>query len=178
VVEAVTAKMIRRHPHVFGDTDARAAGLPSGAWERRKTEERAASGGGLMDGIPVSFPALARAVKLQKRAASVGFDWPGVPAIMDKLREETVELDAELAADAPDLGRIEDEIGDLLFTVTNLARRLGVDPDRAARLASAKFQRRFAVIEATLAAAGRRPSDATLDEMDRIWSAAKASEKR
>jgi ATP diphosphatase len=181
VVEAITRKLIRRHPHVFGDEEARAAGAAKGFWEKIKAEEkrgRAASGkdeasASILDGVPAALPALARAVKLQAKASTVGFDWNDPKAVLAKLREEASELEAEVDRTPRDADRIEDEIGDLLFAVANLARHLSVDPDQALRRTNAKFLRRFASIEAALAQENRKPSDASLDEMEALWQAAK-----
>lgn len=182
IVEAVTTKLIRRHPHVFGDADARAAGAAKGMWERIKAEEkkdRVARRGevataGVLAGVSAAQPALARAVKLQDKASTVGFDWNDPRAVIAKLREEIGEIEAEL--EGP-LERLEDEVGDLLFVVANLARHLKVDPDQALRRANAKFVRRFSAIEAALAAEGRTPAEASLDEMEAHWQAAKGTEK-
>lgn len=182
VVEAITRKLIRRHPHVFGDADARAAGAAKGMWDRIKAEEKreraaARSTGvkpqGLLDAVPAGLPAMLRAVRLQEKASTVGFDWNDPRAVLQKLREEIGEIETELdaAERAPD--RIEDEVGDLLFAVANLARHLKVDPDQALRRTNVKFTRRFASIETALAAEGRTPAEATLDEMEALWQAAK-----
>jgi ATP diphosphatase len=181
VVEAITTKMIRRHPHVFGDETAKAAGQAKGVWERIKAEEkrdRAASHGGqpgdvpgVLDGVPASLPALIRAVKLQEKASTVGFDWNDPKAVLAKLREEISEIEAELDANSPE--RLADEVGDLLFAVANLARHLKVDADQALRRTNAKFVKRFKSIEAALAAQGRTPAGASLDEMEALWQAAK-----
>jgi ATP diphosphatase len=182
VVEAITRKLIRRHPHVFGDAEARAAGAAKGMWEKIKAEEKreraaarpaAKEAHGLLDAVPAGLPAMIRAVRLQEKASTVGFDWNDPGAVIEKIREEIGEIEAELAdpVRAPD--RIEDEIGDLLFAVANLARHLKVDPDQALRRTNAKFTRRFASIETALAAKGRSPADATLDEMEALWQAAK-----
>lgn len=186
VVEAITTKMIRRHPHVFGDEEARTAGMAKGAWNRIKAEEKAdkaarkaARGlgpsrpGGLLDDVPGALPGLARAVKLQAKAGTVGFDWNDPKAVIAKIREELDEIEAEIDAAPRDEARTEDELGDVLFAVANLARHLALDPDAALRRANEKFRRRFAFIEATLAAEGRTPADATLDEMEAIWQRAK-----
>jgi ATP diphosphatase len=181
VVEAITQKLIRRHPHVFGDEKARAAGAAKGFWEKIKAEEkreRAANGLGdasasLLDGVPAALPALARAVKLQAKAATVGFDWNDPKAVLAKLHEEAGEIEAEIDRQPRDPHRIEDEIGDLLFAVANLARHLAVDPDQALRRTNTKFMRRFASIEAALAREARKPADASLDEMEALWQAAK-----
>jgi ATP diphosphatase len=187
VVEAITTKMIRRHPHVFGDETARAAGAAKGFWEKIKAEEkaerraaRAAAGhaepdrAGLLAGVGRGLPVMMRALKLLETAGTVGFDWNDPRAVLAKLREEIDEVEAEL--DAGDAGRerIADEIGDLLFAVVNLARHTGTDPEQALRRTNAKFEHRFGAIEAALAAAGRTPSEASLDEMEALWQAAKA----
>ncbi len=187
VVEAITTKLIRRHPHVFGDEDARAAGTAKGFWEKIKAEEkearRAAAGDAgkppsLLADVPASIPALARAVKLQAKASTVGFDWNDPRAVLAKVREEIDEIEAELPVTS-DVGRkaVAGEIGDLLFVVANLARHLGVDPDQALRGTNAKVIRRFGAIETALAREGRSPADATLDEMEALWQAAKKDER-
>jgi ATP diphosphatase len=178
VVEAITAKLIRRHPHVFGDADARAAGVDKGQWERIKAEEKRERGvtpARLLDGVPVAIPALMRALKLQQKASTVGFDWNDPKAVLAKLREELGEIEAEIEGNAAD--RLEDEIGDLLFAAVNLARHLNVDPDQALRRTNAKFVRRFGAVEGGLSAAGRRLGEASLDEMEALWQQAKATEK-
>jgi ATP diphosphatase len=174
VVEAITAKMIRRHPHVFGEADARAAGAAKGIWEKIKAEEKRARGETpkrLLDGVPVAIPAVMRAMKLQEKASTVGFDWNDPRAVLTKLREEIDEIEAELDAASPE--RLADEVGDLLFAVANLARHLKLDPDQALAGTNAKFVRRFAAVEDGLAAEGRTPKDATLDEMESLWQRAK-----
>lgn len=231
VAAAVTAKMIRRHPHVFGTPEQRAAGAAPGFWERIKAEERAqrapslsgvspspraappapqtpsgpgegqehaptsaplaathpsplpaggerGSGQSVLDGVPVGLPALTRAVKLQNKAARVGFDWPSLAPVLDKLKEELSELEAEIAkaGAGDDRAGIEEELGDLLFVVANVARHLEVDPESALRAANGKFTRRFRVIERELAARGRTPAQSGLAEMDGLWNAAKAQE--
>jgi MazG family protein len=171
--------MIRRHPHVFGDEEARAAGAAKGFWDKIKAEEkreraeRRPEGQSVLDGVSAGQPGLARAVKLQDKAGSFGFDWNDPGAVLDKLREETVEIEAEIGQAAPSPDRIEDEIGDLLFTIANLARHLKVDPDQALRRTNAKFMRRFSAIERGLAASGRKLGEATLDEMEALWQQAK-----
>lgn len=179
-VEAITRKLIRRHPHVFGDADARAAGAAKGMWEKIKAEEkreraegRGEAPAGLLDGVPASLPALARAVKLQAKASTVGFDWNDPKAVLAKLREEIDEIEAEIDASPRLAERVEDEIGDLLFAVANLARHLKIDPDQSLRRTNVKFMTRFASIEAALAAEGRGPKDASLDEMEALWQQAK-----
>lgn len=179
VVDAITAKMIRRHPHVFEDTRLREEFEQSGTWERIKAVEKASRGSGegsLLDDVPVALPALSRAVKLQKRAASVGFDWPSLTPVLAKAEEELTELKSALA-DKGGTEKITEEFGDLLFVMANVARHLGVDPESALRDANAKFMRRFAHIEAALRAGGRLPEQSTLEEMDQLWDEAKEAEK-
>jgi ATP diphosphatase len=189
VVEAITRKMIRRHPHVFGDLDARDAAAVKRRWDVIKAEEkaeRAAHRGhtdrpGLLAEVPTALPALTRAVKLQKRAGTVGFDWNDPHAVLAKIREELDEFEAELPAPASEArqrpqDRLEDELGDILFAVANLARHVAVDPEAALRRSNAKFQRRFGHIETELASQGRGPAEASLDEMEALWQAAKAFE--
>ena len=220
VVEAITAKMIRRHPHVFGDLDTRDVGVAQGAWARIKAEEKAARAArlaakgrveapkGLLDDVGVAMPALTRAVKLQAKAGTVGFDWNDPRAVIAKIREEIDELEAELdtaeagvgatpgrgaPAGSPDgssapspsreapspsaaagsFARQEEELGDVLFAVANLARHLAIDPEKALRGTNDKFRRRFAHIEKRLAEQGRTPKEATLDEMEVLWVEAK-----
>jgi ATP diphosphatase len=184
VVEAITAKLIRRHPHVFGDASAHDAAAVKERWETIKAEEKAerktrrssadeAGAGGLLADVPVALPALTRAVKLQRRAGTVGFDWNDSHAVIAKIREELAELETELAANAPDKGRLEDELGDILFAVANLGRHLSIEPESALRGANAKFRRRFRHIETELERLGRSLRDATLDEMEALWTDAK-----
>jgi MazG family protein len=178
VAEAISDKMVRRHPHVFGEDEVESAAQQTSRWEAIKAKERAAKGaeaGGVLAGIPTGLPALTRAVKLTGRAARVGFDWPSAREVMDKLREETEELEAEIAAG--DLKKAREELGDLLFVVANLARKLDVEPEDALRAANAKFTRRFAHIEARLAESGRTPDQSTLEEMDGFWNEARAADK-
>ncbi len=179
VVEAISAKMIRRHPHVFGDAASRARPPAKGFWEAAKAEERArtANPEGLLDDVPMALPALARAVKLQARAARAGFDWPVAADVVAKIAEEAGELAAAAQGDAADKGPVAEELGDLLFAVANLARHLEVDPETALRSANAKFERRFRFIERELEQRGKRPETSTLDEMDAFWDAAKAAER-
>jgi MazG family protein len=185
VVEAITAKMIRRHPHVFGTEAERAAGAAPGFWQRIKAKEKPPAAGGVLDDVPVAIPALTRAVKLQDKAAHVGFDWPSLAPVFDKLAEELSELKQAVAAGvsdarnktAADPTEIEEEFGDLLFVVANVARHLKIDPEGALRSANQKFIRRFGRIEALLAADGRSPAQSTLAEMDRLWDQAKAEER-
>ncbi len=179
VVDAITTKLIRRHPHVFADAEGRTAEAVKGLWERIKAEERAERGAGpeagALAGVPVALPALTRALKLQNKAGDVGFDWNDTRAVLAKIREEADEIEAAL--DAQDEAHAATEVGDLLFAVVNLARHLDADPEGLLRDASRKFERRFASIERTLAARGKTPKEATLAEMDALWDAAKAAEK-
>src|SRR5882757_1930106 len=170
VVEAVTEKMIRRHPHVFGDEEAKAnAAAQKDFWEKLKESERTASGQtGLLDDVASALPALTRAEKLQRRASSVGFDWNDPHLVLDKIAEEAREV-----LDAPSQAEREEEIGDLLFVVANLARHLKVDPEAALRSANAKFTRRFRHIETTLADRGVKMGDSSLEEMEALWQEAK-----
>lgn len=181
VVTAICDKLIRRHPHVFGDRNALTSEGVSAQWDEIKAAERAAKGvvekESLLDGVPVSLPALTRAVKLQQKASKVGFDWNNAAHVLDKIREETDEVAAELAAPKVDQKALEEEIGDLLFVVSNLARHANVDPEQALRGANAKFARRFNYIEHELDKNGVSPSDATLDEMEALWVEAKKREK-
>jgi MazG family protein len=180
VVDGIAGKMIRRHPHVFGDA-SRDEFLAKNLWQRLKAEEKAERGIGVeesrLDDVPLALPALARAVKLQKRAAEVGFDWPNLAPVIEKAEEEIAELKSAIAAkDHGGTKRVAEEFGDLLFVMANIARHLKVDPEAALRDASMKFVRRFKSIEAALAEEGRKPEDATLEEMDALWDAAKAAE--
>ena len=179
VVEAITTKLVRRHPHVFADADGKTAEAVKGLWERIKAEERAAKGEptdtGALAGVPVALPALTRALKLQDKAGQVGFDWNDPRAVLAKIREEADEIEAAL--DAQDEAHAATEVGDLLFAVVNLARHLDADPESLVRATNRKFERRFAYIEAVLAQQGRTPKDATLAEMDALWDAAKDEEK-
>jgi MazG family protein len=177
VAQAITDKLIRRHPHVFGDSGQRTSDEQTAAWEVIKKQERAEKEKhGVLDDVPVGLPALTRAVKLTKRAARVGFDWPSTREVMDKLAEETAELQAEI--DAGDAAKAREELGDILFVLANLARKLDVDPEDALRATNAKFARRFAFIEAELAKDGRTPDQSDLAEMDGLWDRAKAAEKQ
>jgi ATP diphosphatase len=179
VVEALTAKLIRRHPHVFAQADGKTADAVKGLWERIKAEEKAERGEkgseGALAGVPVGLPALTRALKLQDKAGRVGFDWNDPRAVLAKIREEADEIEAEL--DQANGNRLAAEVGDLLFAVVNLARHVGADPEGALRETNLKFERRFASIERALAARGKTPKEATLPEMDELWNEAKAAEK-
>ena len=177
VVQAIIDKLVRRHPHVFAEEAARGtAEAQKARWEDIKAAERKARAqGGVLDDVPVGLPALTRAAKLTKRAGRVGFDWPSTDEVFDKLAEEVEELRAEIAAG--DMAKARVEMGDLLFVVANLARKLEVEPEDALRAANAKFVRRFGFIEAELQKDGRTPEQSNLAEMDRLWDAAKAAEK-
>jgi ATP diphosphatase len=178
VANAIADKLERRHPHVFADEAAKADGVAQKArWEDIKAADARASKAqhGVLDDVPVGLPALARAAKLTKRAARVGFDWPSTDEVFDKLHEEVAELRAEIAAG--DLDKARGEVGDLLFVVANLARKLGVEPEDALRGCNAKFVRRFGFIEAELAKVGKTPEQSDLAEMDSLWNAAKAVER-
>ncbi|HEX4160734.1 MAG TPA: nucleoside triphosphate pyrophosphohydrolase [Rhizomicrobium sp.] len=176
VVRAIADKMLRRHPHVFADLKGiDTAAAQTTAWEEHKSRERAAKQHGILDDVPVALPALLRALKLQNRAARVGFDWESASKVVEKIAEEAAEIvDAQAHGAAPE--KLEDEIGDLLFAVGNLARHLNVDPEVALRSTNAKFVRRFRQIETALAKQHRSLSEASLAEMEALWQAAKAKE--
>ena len=189
VVDSITSKLIRRHPHVFADGDLYGAvdvpKLDEAAvkqrWEAIKAEERAEKAAApeqlsLLDDVPTALPSLSRAIKLQKRAAQVGFDWPGALPVVDKVREELDEVLEAMSEN--DADAIAEEIGDLLFVVSNLARHLKVEPESALRAANAKFERRFRFIEQALRDAGRNMEDCALDELDALWGEAKKLEKQ
>ncbi|MEM1232728.1 MAG: nucleoside triphosphate pyrophosphohydrolase [Pseudomonadota bacterium] len=173
IATKISDKMVARHPHVFGDENRqKSAQQQIKDWEHIKAAERANKAQkGVLDGVALGLPALTRALKLQKRAARVGFDWTDVEDVLAKLQEETRELVE--ARDSEDQAHIEEEFGDLLFVMVNIGRHLGVDPETALRATNAKFTRRFEGIEAALAAEGRAPQDATLSEMDALWDAQK-----
>lgn len=176
VAGAICDKLVRRHPHVFGTASVDGAAAQTRAWEAQKAKERSASGvTSALDGVTAALPALTRALKLQKRAARVGFDWADAAPVLDKFEEEIAELKHELSSGA-DTERLQDEIGDLLFTCVNMARKLDLDPEQALRKGSAKFERRFRRIEAALAAEGRECEDAALDELEVLWERAKGEE--
>jgi ATP diphosphatase len=189
VVQAITEKLIRRHPHVFGDKGGMSTAQVNVQWDQIKAGEneakkvaRAKAGkgpapgrSGALSGVSPGLPALARALKLQQKASKVGFDWNDPKAVIDKIREETNEIESELGVGQQD--KIAGEIGDLLFALVNLARHLDVDPESALRTTNLKFERRFAAIEDALAAQGKKPEDATLAEMDTLWDQAKEREK-
>ena len=179
VVYAITEKLLRRHPHVFGDAGRLPVAAVNDLWERIKAQEKAARASGqagatTIGDVPRGLPALLRSLKLQIRAAKVGFDWADPRAVLAKIREEIDEIETAMAAESAE--QITAEIGDLLFAVVNLARHLGANPDSALRATNAKFERRFGAIETALRAQGKSPSDATLAEMEALWEAAKAAE--
>jgi len=179
VAATIADKMVDRHPHVFGDLDIKTADAQTISWEARKAAERAAKlndmaqPAGTLDGVARALPALMRAEKIQKRAARVGFDWAETGPVIDKIEEELGELRAELEAGKIDRTRLTDELGDVLFAVANLARHCKVDPEVALRATNDKFERRFRHIEKRLGEQGRKPADATLEEMEALWQEAK-----
>ncbi len=189
VVETVTTKMIRRHPHVFGDEKARSAGMAKGAWERIKAvekseraERRAAMGlaperekTSLLDDVPAAMPPMLEAVKLQQKASKVGFDWNDPKAVIAKVREELDEFEHEL--EAGDRDAMERELGDILFALGNLGRHLDIDPESALRRTNHKFRKRFLFMENNVENIGETMTSATLDQMEELWCAAKESEK-
>jgi len=176
VANAINDKMIRRHPHVFGDERYRTSGEQVVAWEVLKQKERDQKARtGVLDDVPVGLPALTRAVKLNKRAARVGFVWPSLIEVLDKLDEEIGELKVEIEAGNRD--RMRGELGDILFVIANLARELDIEPEDALRATNAKFVRRFGFIEDALAQRGKTPEQSDLAEMDALWDAAKAAER-
>lgn len=182
VCDGLTRKMVRRHPHVFGGGDDRTAAEQTVAWEEIKAAERAEKSGSetdptppsVLDNVPLAFPALTRAHKLQKRAARVGFDWPDTSGVLDKITEEAGEVAEAASQNDPDA--IEDEIGDLLFAVTNLARHLDIDPEKALRRTNRKFTRRFQFVETSAQTSGQALSDMTLEQLEALWQAAKKAE--
>lgn len=177
VATAISDKLVRRHPHVFAGERYADSAEQTAAWEASKAAERARKGRdqSLLDDVPVGLPALTRGVKLTARAARVGFDWPDVSFVLDKLREEIGELEAEIASG--DKALMREELGDILFVCANLARKLDIEPEDALRFTNAKFVRRFRHIETRLADAGKTPADSDLTEMDALWDEAKAVEK-
>jgi nucleoside triphosphate diphosphatase len=175
VARGLADKMRRRHPHVFGAGEVADAAAQTVAWETHKALERAGRQQGALDGVPLGLPALARAQKLGRRAARVGFDWPDADAVREKIREETQELEDAIAGRDRAPEAVDEEFGDLLFTMVNLARHLDVDAEGALRRASLKFERRFREVEARLAASGRTPEQAAPAELERLWSQAKES---
>ena len=182
IVKTIIDKLVRRHPHVFGNEHIESAQAQSEAWEQHKEKERKSKARSqlqhpsLLDGIPVTLPALSRAVKLHRRAATVGFDWEKIHDVMDKVHEEVDEIHHEIKAGS-DQERMTDEIGDLLFVTTILARHASIDPELALRYANAKFERRFRRVEKILSEQGRSLDEATLDEMDYVWDQVKEEER-
>jgi nucleoside triphosphate diphosphatase len=175
VARVISEKMIRRHPHVFADAAMRSAAAQSAAWEEQKTAERLSrSETGALAGVPSSLPALTRAAKLTARAARVGFDWPDAEAVLEKLDEEIAELRAELPA--ADRDRLEDEVGDLLFVLANLARKLNLDPETCLRRANMKFTRRFNSVQQAFTSMGKTLSETSLEEMEKEWQKVKQPE--
>ena len=172
VVDAICDKMERRHPHVFGEARIENAAEQTAAWDEQKRRERAMTAQSVLDDVPLALPALTRANKLGKRAAEVGFEWPDTHGALDKVVEEIEELRTELAA-SPDLARISNEIGDLLFSLVNVCRYLKIDPETSLRNANAKFERRFRYVESRLKEQGSSPEQATLEEMDALWEEGK-----
>jgi MazG family protein len=181
VATGIADKMTRRHPHVFADVRIASAAAQTLAWEAHKAAERAAKApadgrpASVLDHVTLALPALSRAQTVQRRAARVGFDWPEVAPVLAKVAEEVAELRHEIAAGAA-AERLEDELGDLLFAVANLARHLDLDAEAALRRGTGKFERRFRAVEAALIAAGRATGDATLEEMEAAWQSVKAGE--
>lgn len=184
VVQAITEKLVRRHPHVFGDERSSTPQAVEGLWERIKAEERAARNGprqqGALAGVPVALPALTRALKLQEKAGKAGFDWNDPHAVLRKIHEEADEIEVALgqASVAGQASEATAEVGDLLFAAVNLARHLRADPEALLRGTNQKFERRFAAIERALAGKGKTPSQATLEEMDALWDEAKSQERQ
>jgi nucleoside triphosphate diphosphatase len=178
VVETITEKLVRRHPHVFGDQRGLSAKAVEGLWQRIKREEKTAkpeTKAGALAGVPVTLPALTRALKLQQKAGQVGFDWNDPLAVLAKIREEADEIEADIAAGRRTAAAAE--VGDLLFAAVNLARHLDTDPEATLRATNQKFERRFESIERALSRRGKLPEQSTLAEMDALWDAAKAAEK-
>jgi len=176
VVQSVCDKMTRRHPHVFADSKIEDAAAQTGAWEKQKASERRSKGSqGVLSDIPIALPATMRALKLQERAARVGFDWPDVKPVFDKLQEEVIELQDELNG-TDNQTNIESEIGDILFVCINLARKLNVSPEIALTRTNKKFTSRFEHIEAILKSKGKTPETSNLQEMEQLWQQAKLKE--
>jgi ATP diphosphatase len=175
VAAAIAEKMLRRHPHVFGDAEIASVAAQNEAWEAHKAKERAAAGhvASVLDGVALAYPALLRAAKVSRRAARIGFDWPDARAVIPKLAEEIAEIEAEID-DGGDKARLEDEVGDLLFAAANLARKLDVEPETALRRATAKFERRFRRVEEL---AAERGIGRDLDALEGLWQEVKQNEK-
>jgi ATP diphosphatase len=180
VVQTLSEKLLRRHPHVFGEAGDLAPEAVKDLWERIKREERAQKrpgegAEGALAGVPTALPAVTRALKLQAKAGKVGFDWNNPLAVLAKIREEADEIEAEIAAG--NKAAAAGELGDLLFAVVNLARHLDVDPEAMLRATNRKFERRFAAIEQALGELGKTPEEATIEEMENLWNEAKAAER-
>lgn len=182
VIEHVSSKMIHRHPHVFGDHDAKNADEVLRNWEALKEAERAAKGepqdASMLDSVPLRLPAVMEAFQMTTKVARVGFDWPNLGAVLDKLDEEVLELKEEVRKDAGNHRAVADEMGDILFAAVNVARLLGVDPESALKAANRKFRRRFRYVEDRLREQGKKPADSDLEEMDALWNGAKAQERQ
>jgi len=182
VIDAISEKMIHRHPHVFGDQEITSADAQTAAWEETKAAERAAKAKGntampsALDGVAKTLPSMTRALKLQNRAARVGFDWPDIEPVYDKIAEELGELKDEVRLDSPK-DRLLDEFGDILFAVVNLGRHLQLDPETALASTNRKFTRRFQQVEKKLQSAGKDISNSDLLEMDKLWNEVKSEEK-
>jgi MazG family protein len=180
VAAAIAEKMVRRHPHVFGSAEIPSVAAQNEAWEEHKSAERrdrahrAGAADSVLDGVALALPALLRAVKMQRRAARIGFDWPGADAVFDKIAEEIAEFRTELERDA-DRSNLEDEMGDILFAVANLARKLEIDPEAALRRATATFERRFREVEAL---AAERATGVGLEALEALWQEVKRDERR
>ena len=183
VIRRVTEKMVRRHPHVFGDDKAETADDVLRSWEAIKSAERAAKGkasdqeGSMLDSVSKSLPAVMEAYQMTTKVSRVGFDWPDVASVLEKLEEEAEELKSAVRAPAPSHAAVSEEVGDLLFAVVNVARLLGLDPESALKASNRKFRRRFRHIEDRLREQGRKPADSNLEEMDAFWDEAKQLEK-
>ena len=179
VARSISDKMVDRHPHVFGDDGRPQLAEQSGRWEAIKAEERARKGHtGILDDVAAGLPPMLRALKLQKRAARVGFDWVNIDDIIAKLHEETAELRAETTCDPVDQARVEDEVGDVLFVTVNLARRAGVDPETALMACNSKFESRFRYIEKNAENSGKNMNDMSLEEMESLWQESKTAGRR
>ncbi len=179
VISAICNKLVRRHPHVFGEMKVQDAESQTVNWENVKENERSDSDGGpvsALDGVAMALPALLRALKLQRRAGRVGFDWTDHADVIGKIREELDEFEVELRASEPSADRLEDEIGDVIFAVANLARKLDIDPEAALRRTNSKFERRFRYVETQLEAEGKSTKESSLDEMEELWQKAKSLE--
>ena len=175
IAQSITDKMIRRHPHIFGNHEYRTAEEQRQAWEDIKAKERQSKKETrLLDDVAITLPAMMRAFKLQKRAARVGFDWPDSQQVLDKVKEELAEVEAELTPDQINPTRLEDEIGDVLFSVINLARKLDIDPEQALKSTNSKFTNRFNYVEETIVFNGKNLKDTSLDEMEDLWQKAKS----